>query len=79
MKLLSWNCRGLTCASAVCSLKVKVRKQYTDVIFMYETKASPFVTSVIMNNLGFFFMSHVPHSGSKGGLLLVSFLPMLIQ
>jgi len=71
MKLLSWNCRGLTCASVVRSLKVKVRKLYTDVIFLYETKALPFVTSVIMNNLGFFLMSHVPPFGSKGGVLLV--------
>jgi hypothetical protein len=70
MKLLAWNCIGLSRASATRSLRVKIRKHSPDVIFLYETKIDPSVACIIMNRLSFFFMTHVPPIGTKGGLLL---------
>jgi hypothetical protein len=70
MKILSWNCRGLTRASAIHSLRVKVRKLSPDIVFLTETKTAPNIVCNILNSMGFFLMVHVPPSGSKGGLLL---------
>jgi ribonuclease HI len=70
MKILSWNCRGLSRASAIRSLRGKIRTHSPDVLFLSETKLQPSHASVILNSLGFFMMSHAPPSGSKGGLLL---------
>ncbi len=65
MKILAWNCRGLTRASVIRSLRVKVSKYSPDVIYLSETKATPAAVCIIMNNLGFFLMAHVPPVGSK--------------
>jgi hypothetical protein len=70
MKLLAWNCRGLTRASAIRSLRVKVKKYSPDVIYLSETKTDLAVACKIMNDLGFFCMAHVSPVGTKGGLLL---------
>jgi hypothetical protein len=72
MKLLAWNCRRLTCASAIQSLRVKVKKYFPDVMYLSETKATHAAACIIVNNLVFFFflMAHVPPVGTKGGLLL---------
>jgi exonuclease III len=70
MKLLAWNCRGLSHASAIRSLRGKIRTHSPDVLFLSETKIQPAQSYVILNSLGFFMMLHAPPSGSKGGLLL---------
>ena len=70
MKLLAWNCRRLSRASAICSLKGKIQKHSSDIIFLSETKTQTTQAIVILNSLGFFFMSHAPPTGTKGGLLL---------
>jgi hypothetical protein len=70
MKILSWNCRGLTHPVAVRSLRVLICNLNLDVLFLSETKSSPLQVSSILNRLGFFLMSHVASSGSNGGLVL---------
>lgn len=70
MKILAWNCRGLCRPSAIRSLRGKIKNHSPDVMFLSETKTTSTVATVIMNNLGFFFMVHVPPSSTKGGLLL---------
>jgi exonuclease III len=55
MKFLAWNCRGLTRASAIRSLRVKVRNYSPDVLFLSETKTIATVACNIMNSLEFFF------------------------
>jgi hypothetical protein len=70
MKILAWNCRGLSRASAIRNLRGKIRSHSPDVIFLSETKLQPLQSSVILNSLGFFLMLHAPPSGTKGGLLL---------
>jgi hypothetical protein len=70
MKLLAWNCRGLTRASAIRSLRGNIRLHSPDILFMSETKTLIPHATVILNRLGFFLMSHAPPTGSKGGLLL---------
>ena len=70
MKFLAWNCRGLSRASAIRSLRGKIRTHSPDVLFLSETKLQPSLATVILNNLGFFMMLHAPPTGSKGGLLL---------
>lgn len=70
MKILSWNCSGLTRASAIHSLRIKVRKLSPDIVFLTETKTDPTIACTILNTMGFFFMAHVPPTDSKGGLLL---------
>jgi exonuclease III len=59
MKLLAWNCRGLSRASAIRSLRGLVRKHSPDILFLSETKTQPDTAIVILNNLGYFLMSHV--------------------
>ena len=70
MKLLAWNCRGLSRASAIRSLRGKIRMHSPDVLFLSETKAQPSLAVSVLNNLGFSNMLHAPPSSSKGGLLL---------
>jgi exonuclease III len=70
MKILAWNCIGLTHASAIRILRVKVRKYSPDVLFLSETKSTVVVVCNIMNSMGFFLMAHAPPTGTKGGLLL---------
>ena len=65
-----WNCRGLTRASAICSLKGKLRHHSHDILFLFETKTQTAHAIVILNSLGFFLMSHAPPTGSQGRLLL---------
>lgn len=49
MKLLAWNCRGLSRASAICSLRGKVRKHSPDIVFLFETKTQPLSAATILN------------------------------
>jgi exonuclease III len=70
MKFLAWNCRGLSCASAIRSLRGKIRKHSPDVLFLSETKMHPSSATVMLNGLSYFKMAHAPSSGSRGGLLL---------
>jgi exonuclease III len=70
MKLLSWNCRGLSRASAIRSLRGKIQIHSPDVFFLSEIKLQPLQSTAILNSLGFFMMLHAPPSGTKGGLLL---------
>jgi hypothetical protein len=70
MKLLAWNCRGLSRPSAIRSLRGKIRTHSLDVLFLSETKLQPLQSIVILNSLGFFIMLHAPPSGTEGGLLL---------
>jgi hypothetical protein len=70
MKLLAWNCRGLSRASAIRSLRGLVREHSPEILFLSETKTQSATAIVILNNLGYFLMSHVSPIGSKGGLLL---------
>ena len=67
MKILSWNCRGLSRAFAICSLRDKIRTHSPDVLSLSETKLQPTHVTVILNSLGFFMMLHTSPSGSKGG------------
>jgi len=60
----------LTRASAVRSLRVKIRKFDPNILFLSETKTNPTVVCNILNSLGFFLMAHAPPIGTKGGLLL---------
>jgi hypothetical protein len=43
-----------------------VMKYSPDFIYLSETKATPAVVCIIMNNLGFFLMAHVSPVGTKG-------------
>jgi hypothetical protein len=70
MMFLAWNCRGLSRAYAIHSLRGKIRKHSSDVLFLSETKTLPSTAVVILNGLGFFNMAHVSPSGSRDGLLL---------
>jgi hypothetical protein len=70
MKILSWNCRGLTRPSVIRSLRALINKHSPDVIFLSETKTSPSAACPILHRLGFYSLAHVPPIGSKGGLLL---------
>ena len=70
MKILAWNCRGLTRASAIRSLRGKIRHHSPNILFLSETKTQTAHATLILNSLGFFLMSHAPPTGSRGGLLL---------
>jgi hypothetical protein len=70
MKLLSWNCRGLSCPSAIRSLRALIRNASPDVIFLSETKSSTPRVSSILNRLGFYLLFQCAASGASGGLVL---------
>jgi exonuclease III len=70
MKILSWNCRGLSWPAVVRGLRALIRANDPDIIFLSETKISPSLASPILNHLGFYLMTHVAPSGSCGGLVL---------
>jgi exonuclease III len=70
MKILSWNCRGLSKPAVVQTMRRLIRDQSPDVLFLSETKISPPQVSTALNRLGFFLMTQVAASGSSGGLVL---------
>jgi hypothetical protein len=70
MKILSWNCRGLSRPAAVLTLRRLIRDQSPHVLFLSETKSSPSQVSAALIRLGFFLMTQVATSGSSGGLVL---------
>ena len=70
MKILSWNCRGLSRPTVVRSLRALIRDHASDVLFLSETKISPSQVSVTLNRLGFFLISQVASCGFSGGLAL---------
>jgi hypothetical protein len=65
-----WNCRRLSCPSAIRSLRVLIWNLSPDVLFLFETKTASSSTSNILNRLGFYLLIQVPPSNSSGGLLL---------
>jgi hypothetical protein len=71
MKFLAWNCRELSRASAIHSLRGMIRTHFLDVLFFSsKTKLQPLHVTIILNSLGFFIMLHAPPFDSKGELLL---------
>jgi hypothetical protein len=70
MKILSWNCRGLSRPTAVRSLRLLIRENSPEILFLSETKSSPLQVSSILNSLGFFLICQVAPVGSRGGLAL---------
>jgi hypothetical protein len=68
MKLLAWNCKRLSHASKIRSLRGKIRQHFPYILFLFETKTVH--ATVILNSLDYFLMSHAPPTGYKGGLLL---------
>jgi hypothetical protein len=70
MKIISWNYRGISRLAAFHSLRVLIRYNNPDILFLSETKASPSLSSPILNNLGFYSMAHVAPTGLSGGLVL---------
>jgi exonuclease III len=70
MKILSWNCRGLSRPTAIQTLRRLIRDQSPDILFLTETKSSLPQVSATLNRLGFFLMSQVAPIGSSGGLVL---------
>ena len=70
MKILSWNCRGISHPTAVCGLRALIRANSSDILFLSETKISSSLVSPILNHLGFYLMTHVAPSGTCGGLVL---------
>ena len=56
MRILSWNCRGLSRPAMVLTLRRLILNQSPDIIFLSKTKIPPQV-STTLNRLGFFLMS----------------------
>ena len=71
MKILSWNCKGISRPTVVCGLKALIRANNLDILFLFKTKTSPSLVTSILNRLGYYSMSHVAPIGSCGGLVLV--------
>lgn len=70
MKILSWNCRGISHPFTVRSLRVLIHDNRPDILFLSETKFTPSLVSPILNSLGFFSMSRVALASSSGGLVV---------
>jgi exonuclease III len=69
MKILSWNCMGISRPYAVRSLRVLISDNRPDILFLSETESPPSLVSPILISLGFFSMSHVASAGFSGGLV----------
>jgi hypothetical protein len=70
MKLISWNCRGLSRPAAVRSLRMLIRDNNLDILFLFENKTPPPQVISILNSLGFFLLCQVAPIGFSGGLVL---------
>jgi hypothetical protein len=70
MKILSWNYRGISRPAAVRGLRALIRANNPDILFLSETKSPPSLVSYILNQLGYYSMTHVAPIGSCGGLVL---------
>ena len=70
MKIFSWNCRGISRPSAIRCLRVLIHDNRPEILFLFETKSPLSLVSSILNQLGFFSMSHVAPTSSSGGLVL---------
>jgi exonuclease III len=70
MKILSWNCRGISRPAAVHGLRALIRANNPDILFLSETKSPHSLTSSILNHLGYYSMIHVAPIGSSSGLVL---------
>ena len=70
MKILSWNCRGISHPIIVRGLRALIRSNNPGILFLFETKSPHSFTSFILNRLGFHAMTHVAPIGYCGGLVL---------
>jgi exonuclease III len=70
MKILSWNCRGISRPAAVRGLRALIRSNNPEILFLFETKSPSSLTSSILNQLGFYAMTYVAPIGTCGGLVL---------
>jgi exonuclease III len=70
MKILSWNCKGISHLATIRGLQAFIKANSSDVLFLSKTKLSPSLVSHILNHLGFFLMTHVAPSSTCGGLVL---------
>jgi exonuclease III len=70
MKILSWNCRGISRPTAIRGLRALIRVNSPDVLYLSKTKSYPSLVSSILNRLGFYLMNHVASIGTYGGLVL---------
>ncbi|XP_060960773.1 uncharacterized protein LOC133031308 [Cannabis sativa] len=71
MKLLSWNARGLWSSSAFRRLRLLVREQSPQVLFLMETKLCDGALSRFKDLLNFSNGLEVARVGLKGGLMLL--------
>ena len=69
MKILSWNCRGISRPAAVRGLRALIRTNSPNVLFLFETKSPSSLVTSILNRLGFYLMTLVAPTGTNGGLV----------
>ena len=79
MKILCWNCRGLTNTAAVRSL-LDVQKQWgSDVFFLSETHLNTVKAEKVRRKVNMEHMEVVDSVGASGGLILLWRNPVHIQ
>jgi hypothetical protein len=70
MKILSWNCRGISRPTIGHGLRALIKTNSPDVLFLSETKSPPSLVTSILNRLGFYLMTLVAPTGTSGVLVL---------
>ncbi|KAK2438201.1 hypothetical protein QL285_023012 [Trifolium repens] len=68
MRILSWNCRGLSTSSAISNLRNIAQSQQPDILFLSETLSKAPVMERIRVSLKFHSCLSVDVEGRSGGL-----------
>lgn len=71
MKILGWNCRGICNAASVKALKVHIKGNSPDIIFLSETKASVNRMKEVLRSIKFSNMCVVEAKGVSGGICVM--------
>ena len=71
MSLLSWNCQGLGNQRTVNALKMIIKAQVPNLVFLKETKSNIGQMEYVRDQCQFKNGLFVPSDGSSGGLALL--------
>ena len=71
MKILGWNCRGISNASTVRALGAQIKRARPDVVFLSETKTNEKCMEFVKSSVKFDNKFIVEAKGSAGGLCIL--------
>ena len=77
MRILSWNCRGVSRTPTIKALKGLIRSEGSDIVFVAETKSSSPKLEKVKSSIGFVGLFCVDAIGKAGGLAIFGNLGLI--